>query len=50
VPDLPTTDCNTISAALTAAALAIAATSLALCALILAWVMKQVHEWRTWRK
>jgi len=50
VPDLPTTDCNTINVALAAAALAIATTSIAVCAFTLAYITKVLHEWRTWRK
>jgi len=48
--DLPTTDCNMASAAITAAAIAVATTSVAVCAFILAYITKTIHEWRTWRK
>ena len=49
MPDLPT-DCNTVSAALAAAALAVAAASIAVSAFAIAYITKVLHEWRTWRK
>jgi hypothetical protein len=49
VPEI-SADCYAVQTALVAAALAIASTSLAVCAFVLAYVAKVVHEWRTWRK
>ena len=50
MPDLPTTDCGTLNTALTAAALAVTSTAVVLCAFVLAYVARVVHEWRTWRE
>ena len=50
MPDLPATDCNTVSAAFAAAALAIASASIAVSAFAVAYIVKTLNEWRTWRK
>ena len=50
MPDIPATDCNTVTAALTAAALAVAAAAIAVSAFAIAYITKTIHEWRTWQK